>query len=95
MSTATLKQARMEFKTTEDAKELISTAAAMCGQDLTAFAMGALMERAREVVGEHAVIRLSQEGNRRLAELLANPPEPTEAMRALGELPDFPTRDRS
>ena len=92
MSTATLKQARMEFKTTEEAKQLIAAAAALSGQDVSAFAMGTLMTRAREVLGAHAVIRLSQEGNRKLAELLAKPPEPTQAMRDLGALPDFPTR---
>lgn len=94
MTAATLKLARMEFKTTEDAKQLITEAAALSGQDVTAFAMGILTSRAREVVGEHALIRLAREGNRKLEELLANPPQPTEAMRELGKLPDFPTRAR-
>jgi hypothetical protein len=36
---ATLKSARMELKTTEEAKELLSLAAALDGMDLTAFVL--------------------------------------------------------
>lgn len=84
----------MEFKTTEETKELIGLAASACGQDVTAFAIGVLAERARAVLDEMSTIRLTIEGHRRLAELLASPPEPTEEMKKLGALPSLPTRNR-
>jgi uncharacterized protein (DUF1778 family) len=93
MTTATLKDARMELKTTGDTKDLLAKAAAMSGVDMSAFVLGAAVDKARNVISEHSVIALSLEGQRRFAELLANPPKgPTEAMKKLGALPDFPER---
>jgi len=40
MQTAPLKPARMELKTTYDAKELLNQAAALDGMDLTSFVLG-------------------------------------------------------
>lgn len=39
-----------------------------------------------------SVIQLDEDGQRRFAELLANPPVPTEAMKALGALPNLEIR---
>lgn len=39
-----------------------------------------------------SVIQLGEEGQRRFAELQSNPPAPTEAMKALGALPNFEVR---
>lgn len=39
-----------------------------------------------------SVIQLDGDGQRRFAELLANPPTPTEAMKALGALPKLEIR---
>jgi uncharacterized protein (DUF1778 family) len=88
---ATLKSARMELKTTEEAKELLSLAAALDGMDLTAFVLGPAMDRARKVLSEHASIALTRDAQARLASLLLQPPEPTDAMRELMNLPDLPT----
>ena len=52
MNTATLKPARMELKTTYDAKELLNRAVALDGMDLTSFVLGSAMEKARQVVAE-------------------------------------------
>ncbi len=92
MRATALKQARLEFKTTEDMKELITRAAALMGIDVTAFVLGPAAERANEVVANFATIQLSLEGQRRFAELLKNPHLPTEAMQKLGELPDLEIR---
>ena len=90
--TATLKQARMELKTTFDAKELLNRAAALDGMDLTSFVLGSAIERARKVVSDHALILLTKSGQAALAGLLAHPAQPTAAMNQLLSLPDFPTR---
>jgi len=92
MNTAPLKHARMELKTTEDIKDMISQAATLLGLDSTSFVLGIAAERAREVLSKHAVIKLSLEGQKRFAELSKNPPPPTAAMKKLKNLPDFATR---
>lgn len=94
MASTALKDARMEFKTTEDMKDLIFRAAALTGIDVTAFVLGPAAERAQQVVANYSAIQLGIEGQRRFAELMARPPEPTPAMKALGELPDFEANDR-
>ena len=93
MNTATLKPARMELKTTFDAKELLNRAAALDGMDLTSFVLGPAIEKARQVVAEHALISLTKAGQAALAQLLSNPPEPTAAMNELMSLADFPARN--
>lgn len=94
MNTATLKPARMELKTTYDAKELLNRAAALDGMDLTAFVLGPAIEKARQVVAQHAIISLTKTGQAALAQLLSNPnsPEPTATMNELMSLADFPAR---
>lgn len=87
-----LRQARMEFKTTADMKELLSSAAALDGLDLTSFVLGPAIEKARKVLSEHASIALSQRGQAALVQLLAQPGTPTQAMKDLMALPDLPQR---
>lgn len=82
----------MELKTTHDAKELLNRAAALDGMDLTSFVLGSAIERARQVLSDHAIIALSKSGQATLAGLLAKPPKPTEAMKQLMSLPDFSAR---
>ncbi len=92
MLTAPLKLARMELKTTFDAKDLLNRAAALDGMDLTSFVLGSAIERARKVVSDHALISLTKSGQATLAGLLAEPSQPTEAMNELMRLPDFARR---
>ena len=87
-----LRQSRMEFKTTADMKDLLSRAAALDGLDLTSFVLGPAVEKARKVLSEHANISLSQKGQTALVQLLANPAAPTQAMKDLMALPDLPQR---
>lgn len=87
----TLRQARMEFKTTADMKDLLTQAAALDGLDLTSFVLGSAIEKARRVLNEHASIALSQQGQAALAQLLQTTPAvPTPAMVALLALPALP-----
>jgi uncharacterized protein (DUF1778 family) len=92
MSTTTLKDARMELKTTSDAKDLLAQAAALNGMDLTSFVLGPAIEKARAVLSSHATISLSKKGQEALAGLLENPPAPTTAMKDLMSMPDLPPR---
>ncbi len=92
MHTTTLRPARMELKTTHDAKALLNLAAALDGLDLTSFVLGSAIEKARKVVAEHAIISLTLTGQTNLAQLLASPPSPTAQMHELMSLPDFVAR---
>jgi uncharacterized protein (DUF1778 family) len=87
-----LKPARIEIWTTDEIKNLIFRAAALSGVDATAFVLAPAIERARQVIASNSVIELTLDGQRRFAKLIENPPKPTEAMKALGELPDFEER---
>lgn len=89
MNTATLKQARMELKTTEEIKDMISQAATLLGLDSTSFVLGLAAEKAREVLSKHSIIKLSLDGQKRFAQLSKKPPPPTTAMKKLKNLPDF------
>lgn len=93
MLTTTLRPARMELKTTKDAKELLGQAAILDGMDLTSFVLGPAIERARKVLADHAIISLSKKGQSALVRVLDNPPKPNKAMKELMNLPDFPERD--
>jgi len=80
----------MELKTTTDARQLLSQAAGLDGVDITVFVLGSAIERARKVISDHA--SLTKRGQTVLAGLLTNPPQPSEDMKALMSLPDFPMR---
>lgn len=90
--TPPLRQARMEFKTSSDTKELLSRAAALDGLDLTAFVLGSAIEKARTVLNEHANIALTQRGQLALVEALNRPRRPTPTMKKLMALPDIASR---
>jgi uncharacterized protein (DUF1778 family) len=87
-----LRQARMEFKTTPDMKDLLSQAAALDGLDLTSFVLGPAIEKARKVLSEHASIALCKQGQAALVQMLQTPQQPTQAMNDLMALPDLPAR---
>jgi len=86
------RQARMELKTTTEMKDLLSQAAALDGLDLTSFVLGPAIEKARRVLSEHASIALSRQGQATLVQLLQAQKSPTQAMKELMALPDFPIR---
>lgn len=88
-----LRQARMEFKTTSDMKDLLSQAAALDGLDLTSFVLGPAIEKARKVLSDHASISLAKQGQATLVQLLKHPQPPTQAMKDLIALPDLPVRN--
>lgn len=93
MRSTTLKDARMEFKTTDDMKETIMSAASLMGMDVTAFILSLVAPKAREVVEKHATIKLSLDAQKHFAHLSKHPPAPTAAMNNLKELPSFEVRE--
>lgn len=78
-----LRNARMELRTSETIKELITRAASLDGTDLTAFVLESAIKRARKVVLDHASLTISHEGQLNLAKALKSPSKPTAAMKKL------------
>ena len=93
MGTLALKDARMELKTTKEAKELLSKAAALGGMDLSSFMLSTAMEKAREILLDHTSIQLSVQGQAQLAAMLQKPVAPTEAMKELRRTPRLKVRE--
>lgn len=85
-----LKDARLEFKTTTEAKDLLFKAASLSGVDVTAFVLTSSIDRARQVLAEHNALSLSQNAQNVLAELLNGNPVPTVEMKKLMSLPQLP-----
>jgi len=64
------KNARLELKTTEFAKDFIKTAAAASGLDMTAFIIASAFEKAEAVMEKQSRLQLSSKAYDRLNEIL-------------------------
>ncbi|MDQ2694731.1 MAG: DUF1778 domain-containing protein [Pseudomonadota bacterium] len=73
--------ARLEARLPADVYALIKRAAEIEGRTLTDFVVSAARAAACRTLEETEVIRLSVEDQRRFAEAILNPPEPTPALR--------------
>jgi uncharacterized protein (DUF1778 family) len=73
--------ARLEARITPDLQALLKRAAAIEGRSVTDFVVAAARDAAERTIETTEIIRLSVEDQRRFAELLLNPPEPTPALR--------------
>lgn len=74
--------ARFSFRTTKRIKEAIERAAALKGQDMSAFALDAVYERAVATIQAHEVTRLTPEDHQAFFDALETPPAPTDKLRA-------------
>ncbi len=75
--------ARINLRTSAEAKALIERAAAYMGTSVSAFLLQHAYEAAKRVVAEHEVILLSQRDFEVFAKTLSKPPAPTPALKRL------------
>ncbi len=75
--------ARINLRTSADAKALIERAAAYMGTTVSAFLLQNAYEAAKRVVAEHEVIMLTQRDFEDFARALEQPPAPTAALKRL------------
>ena len=75
--------ARINLRTSVEAKAMIERAAAYMGTTVSAFMLQNAYELAKRVVAEHEVIMLSQRDFEAFARALDNPPAPTAALKRL------------
>lgn len=73
--------ARIEARITPAALAVVRRAAEIQGRSVSDFVVAAAREAASRTIEETEIIRLSVEGQRQIAELLLNPPEPTAALK--------------
>lgn len=73
---------RIELRTTQDEKRLLTAAAAHERLDVTSFIMRAALPAARDVVERAERLALSKRDSLRVLDLLENPPAPTPALLA-------------
>ena len=82
MSAATLptESARINLRTSPEAKALIERAAAIMGSTVSSFMLQNAYEAARRLVAQQEVITLSDRDRDAFLSALENPPEPTQAL---------------
>jgi uncharacterized protein (DUF1778 family) len=79
------KASRFEARLTEDVKVLFQQAAELRGETLTDFVLSASREKAVETLQEAQLVRLTAEDQKRFAEALLNPWEPSQRLRDAAE----------
>jgi uncharacterized protein (DUF1778 family) len=77
------KDARLNMRLTVEALETIKQAAAIQQQDLTSFVLGAALDRARSVLAEERILRLSPHDITQLEAMLDREPQVIPQLAAL------------
>jgi uncharacterized protein (DUF1778 family) len=76
------KSARINLRLSPGALETVRAAASVQQQDLTSFILGAAMERARAVLAEDRILRLTSQEVNQLERALADEPEVVPQLKA-------------
>lgn len=82
-TTATNESARINLRTSADAKAMIERAAALMGTTVSGFMLQNAYEAARRVVSDYDTLMLSQRDFDAFAEAMEHPPKPKAALRKL------------
>ncbi|ECG3145649.1 DUF1778 domain-containing protein [Salmonella enterica subsp. enterica serovar Weybridge] len=83
MGSRSVKNARVELKTSSDLKNVLREAASAAGLDLSAFILNAALERAESVLDNQRRRILSEKSWKQMNTLLTEPAAPTLALQAL------------
>lgn len=73
---------RLEMRIQPEEKALLSKAAMLEGSNLSAFVLAPALKRARRIVSESERIATTAQGYRDILDVLAEPPDPSHALRA-------------
>lgn len=79
----TTKDARVDIKTTKNAKAILEQAAHALGTTLSAFMLDCAMSKAREVLAQSEWIHLTRKESERFIAALQRPPKANEKLREL------------
>lgn len=82
-ATPVIETARINLRTSVEAKELIEHAAALMGTTVSGFMLQNAFDAAQRVVGDTQTLMLSQRAFEAFIDACENPPEPNDALRKL------------
>lgn len=88
-----IKSERIALRVTPTTRRLLELAAATTDRDLSGFVVSAARERAERIVAERDVYRIDAENRERFFDLVATPPGPSDALKALFGSTRFRTDD--
>ena len=83
------KDARIEFKTSKEIKELLQSAAASLGLDLSSFLISVATKQAKRVLWEDRILMLNEEEWKRFEQMTNEPPKANENLKTLLLQSDF------
>lgn len=86
---AITKDARIEFKTSSEIKELLQNAAHSLGMDLSSFLISVSTQRAKDIMHEEQLLTLSKEEWRHFKKELKHPKPVTQALKDLMNMKGF------
>jgi len=89
MQTVHLKNARVEFKTTQDIKALMQNAANVMGLDLSSFLISVATKEAKKILKEEKILSLNSKEWQDFEKVLSNPPKANTELKNLMALEDF------
>jgi len=89
MQTANVKNARVEFKTTQNIKALLQEASSTIGLDLSSFLISVATKEAKKILNEERFLKLNTNEWENFEKILNNPPKPTKKLKNLMKLEDF------
>lgn len=81
MPNESTRTSRIEARISPDALLVVKRAAELQGRSLSDFVVAAAQEAAQRTIEDATLIRLSVEDQTRFADLLLNPPEPSDALK--------------
>lgn len=93
MSNLAFKDARMELKTTKSQKDMLNSAAALSGQDLTAFVLASAEARAKSVLSEYQSLNLQHKEQVDFMVALTKPAKPTKELKGLMSMESLVERE--
>lgn len=83
------KDARIEFKTSKDIKALLQGAANALGMDLSSFLVSTATQRAKNVLMEEKLLKLTQQEWKNFENELMNPTSATKELKNLMNMEGF------
>ncbi|CAA6807360.1 MAG: Unknown protein [uncultured Sulfurovum sp.] len=84
-----LKDARIEFKTSQDIKTLLQEVSNSLGMDLSNFLISTAVQRAKEIQKEERILLLTNQEWDKFEDVLTQPKKPTKALKDLMALDGF------
>lgn len=86
---AIIKDARIEFKTSSEIKELLQNAAHSLGMDLSSFLISVSTQRAKDIMHKEQLLTLSTKEWKKLETYRTKEKKPTQALKELMNMKGF------